>query len=696
MSTTAGTAALAEEAAATRLPATSPRRRFTLAAAVGVAVAALPALWLLTDDWWGRLIGDRQLGPDDFFDLQAKAIMHGHLWVPKDPLGVEAFVHGGHAYTYFGIFPSLLRIPVLAVLPRASGYLTVPSMLLAWAALAVGTCLLIWRVRVMIRGDALLGRTEAASLGALVAAVMGGSVVAFIAAAPWVYDEDLVWSMALSVLTLFVLAGIVERPSHRRVVAAGVLMLAGNLSRAPTAWACVAGAVLVAGWFWLGRPEADRRRWALPVLVAALVPFAVGCAVNMAKFGTPVGFNFAEQVWTQRNAHRRAFLAANRGKGWSPAFLPTTLSAYLDPFGIRWESTFPFVTMPAAPPSVVGNAVFDRVYRTASIPAAMPLLTLLSLWGALSVLRRRAMAGARLLRPVMLAALLAPCFVLVWGYIAPRFEADFVPLLVLGSAVGMVDLWRRADGMRRRWRLTLAGTVALLTAYGLVANTGIALTPTQDFNQIQAFNFVHAVKSWSDVTGGALKGRVAQGATLPTWAPADQIFVVGDCAGLYVSNGEDYSTIPEQQYERAVWDPVEFGPGYYNEAKVRFGGPDTGAGVPVLTVGGDTVALRPDGAGHFRVVLDDPVHPHAGKLLARPPGAGAHSLVLEVDPSQHRVLVFFDTVTVALDAPLYAAGPAGAPVVMHTTVPGTAFAGVTPVVLRPPAMPLCHRLLADR
>jgi hypothetical protein len=684
----------ADPAPAAPVRADRSRRRFVIAACVGSVVAALPAFWLLTNDWWGRYIGNRLQGPADYFDLQATAIMHGHLWLAKEPLGVEAFVHGGRAYTYFGLFPSLLRIPVLLVASRASGRLTVPSMMLAWVLLAVFTSLLVWRVRVMVRGDAVLRGGEAASLGALVASVLGGSVVAFVAASPWVYNEDLAWSMAITVATLFLLAGIAERPSGRRIVVLSVVMLAGNLSRSPTAWACVAGALGMALWFRLGRPGPERRRYALPLAVAALVPLVLGAAVSMAKFGSPMGFNFAEQVWTQQNAHRRAFLAANRGRGWNPTFLPTTLVTYFNPLGIRWQSLFPYVTLPTAPPAVLGGATFDRIYRTAAIPPAMPLLFLLSCWGVIGVFRRRAAAGAKLLRLPMAAALLAPCFVLVWGYIAPRFEADFLPLLAFGGAVGLVDLWARAGEAPLR-RVALGTGVAALAVYGLVANTGIALTPTQQFNQIQAFNYVHAVKAWSDVTGHPLAGRVGHGATLPATAPADEIFVVGNCAGVYVSNGEDYSTVPSQDYERLVWDPVEYGPGFYNLFDVSFAGPAASSAVPVLTVGGDTVVIVPAGPGHIRVDLQDPVHPQTGKLLARPSAAGAHSLVVEVDPSMHHVVAFLDTVTVALDAPLYAAGPAGGAVVAHASAPGAPAPKVTPVPLPPPAMPLCHSLIAS-
>ncbi len=79
------------------------------------------------------------------------------------------------------------------------------------------------------------------------------------------------------------------------------------------------------------------------------------CAVTYAKFGIPVGLPMADQVWATVNAHRRYFLAANGGKAFSFAFLPSTLWAYLQPFGLRFSGVFPFVTPPGAPARLVGR-----------------------------------------------------------------------------------------------------------------------------------------------------------------------------------------------------------------------------------------------------------------------------------------------------------------------------------------------------
>ena len=309
------------------------RRRFTIAVLIGIGVMAIPFLWTLWDLWSGSVNVLRGVGPENFYDLQARAMFHGRLNLPNGKMGIEAFVHDGRQYTYFGIFPSLLRMPILLLTSRFDGEMTAPSLFLAWIMTALFSSLMLWRLRIVTRGRAVLGRAEAASFGVLVATIMGGSVVVYLAATPFVFNEDFAWSIPLTIGSLFTLLGVMERPSTGRIWASGILVLLTNLNRTPTGYACVIGALLVALWFYLGRGGATNRRWAVPMLGVALVGFGASCAVTYAKFGTPVGLPMADQIWATVNAHRRYFLAANGGKAFSAGFLPSTLTAYLQPSG---------------------------------------------------------------------------------------------------------------------------------------------------------------------------------------------------------------------------------------------------------------------------------------------------------------------------------------------------------------------------
>ena len=112
-------------------------RRYTISALTGLTVAAVPYLWVLLYLWNSSpnlLRTAYSSGKDsNLYDLQARAMFHGHLYVPNGALNVEAFVHDGRQYTYFGIFPSLLRMPVLVFTHSLDGRLTAPLLIVGLA-----------------------------------------------------------------------------------------------------------------------------------------------------------------------------------------------------------------------------------------------------------------------------------------------------------------------------------------------------------------------------------------------------------------------------------------------------------------------------------------------------------------------------------------------------------------------------------
>jgi hypothetical protein len=556
-----------------------------------MAAVTIPYLWILWDLWNPGPSFLRPVSPDFFYDMQARAMFHGHLYLPTGALGIEAFNHAGHQFTYFGLFPSLLRMPILLVTSRLDGRLTAPSMLISWVVTGVFSCCLLWRLRILVRGQALLGRAEAAAYGLFVATVAGGSVLIYLSATPFVYNEDFAWSVALTTGSLFTLLGVLERPTWRRVVACGLLVVLTNLDRTPAGYACVIGAGLVAIWFGMGRGGTSNRRWMIPMLAVAFVAFLISCVVTYAKFGIPVGLPMADQVWAQVNAHRRYFLAANGGKAFSFAFLPSTIVAYLQPFGIHFTGVFPFITSPTAPAAAYDGAVLDQVYPTSSVPSTMPLLFLLSCWGVVSAFRRRPAGRLALTRIPLLAAAAGTAGVLLWGYIASRYVGDFMPLLILAGAIGLIDIWRRLEGRSFRVRRYALGGVAVLAAFSLVANMAIAIEPSTQWNSAELVNYTIVQKALSLQN---LASTVGHGPTLPYWAPAGELYIVGNCSGLYYSTGETYADVPGQQLMHWTWIPVQQGPGIIHTVSVTFNVPqqDVTTPVPILTFGKTTLYVE--------------------------------------------------------------------------------------------------------
>jgi hypothetical protein len=573
-----------------------------VAVVAGTAVVVPLLLWLMWDLWSGTVNPLRAVPYDNFYDMQARAIFHGHLYLPAGKMGFEAFVRGGRQYTYFGLFPSLLRMPVLAFTSSLDGKLTAPSLLLAWMSTALFSSLMLWRLRVLMRGHAVLGRAEAASFGALMATIMGGSVILYLAATPFVYNEDFAWSVPLTVGSLFALLGVLERPTRGRVLASGLLILATNLNRTPTGYACSIAAVLVAIWFATGRGGESNRRWAWSLGAIGVGTFAVSGLVTYVKFGTPVGLPMADQVWATVNAHRRQFLAANGGKAFSFAFLPSTLWAYLQPAGIRFSDLFPFVTPPAGPATWLAGAVMDQSYPTASLTDTSPLLLVLGIWGAVTAFRPRSIGLVRLTRIILVAAAAGSAGVLLWGYMSQRYLADLMPFFIIAGGVGLIDVWRRLEGRSSPIRTAVLGGVLAASAYCIVANVAIAAFPVAQWTTTQDVNFVSAQRALSI---GSLARSVRVGSHLPYWSPAGQLFATNDCSGLYLSTGNDMRDVPGQQIEHATWVPVEQSPSFTKTVGVTFNRPERfqKSTVTLLTYGASSLVLRPEGGNYAQLLL---------------------------------------------------------------------------------------------
>jgi len=93
-------------------------RLFARAGALGGAAAAVPFAWLVA---LGRLDLLQRHDLAGFYDAQAHALLDGHWDIPREELGFEAFIVDGKAYTYFGPWPTLLRMPVAACPGHCAG-----------------------------------------------------------------------------------------------------------------------------------------------------------------------------------------------------------------------------------------------------------------------------------------------------------------------------------------------------------------------------------------------------------------------------------------------------------------------------------------------------------------------------------------------------------------------------------------------
>jgi hypothetical protein len=246
---------------------------------------------------------------------------------------------------------------------------------------------------------------------------------------------------------------------------------------------------------------------------------------------------------------------------------------------------------------------------------------------------------------------------MLWGYIAPRYLGDFVPFLVLASAVAMADIWRRLARRKGSLRLSALAAIALVALFGIVANISMAITPNEEWDSAQALGYVQTQKDISDLTGHPLASNLVRGGSLPPWGPADELYVIGDCDGMYVSTGENYSTVPSEDFVRTTWLPVEFGHAFQHTFQVTVSEPSSTAtqSVPLVGMGEDRLVVNADRADHgdqvlVTLALDGPRRPATADSMLVSPGT-THTVVVVTDPAKHQAEMSLDG-TVLVSTPV--------------------------------------------
>jgi hypothetical protein len=541
--------------------------RFFGAAAIGSLIALLVDLWMLDGADRGLLERNGLLG--SFYDVQGRALLDGHLDVDPRQVSIEGFRIDGKTYTYFGLVPTLLRMPVQLVTDDLDGRLTQLSMLLAFVVLLAAGAALHWRVRGLLRGDQPLSRPDLAAAFLMQVALGAGAIPLYLASRSVVYHETELWGAAFTIAATAAVLGVIARPGSRSIAWAGLLTALAVNTRFSVGLAPVLALALLAV------RELVRRRPGAPraaglLLAAAVVPLVLHAAVNMAKFDQPFGIPIDKQVQSRIEPNRRAALAANNGTIFGLKFVPTTLLQVVRPDAVGRVRAFPFVGVPAEPATVVGDVTFDTIEPSLSAPTSMPLLCLLTLVALVALARRR---DQRALLLVLVAMAAGFVLTLTIAFVTTRYLADFLPFLALGGVIGLQVLL----GATVRRGLVLAAA-ALLTLVGVAVNGGAGLVEQRllyEASESERAAFVETQDDVDELLGRAPHG-VLGGARLPdraAGAPGD-LFVVGDCAALYL------------QGLHRDWLPVERTPrGGSHRLTVRFPRVGDGAAQPLLTLG---------------------------------------------------------------------------------------------------------------
>lgn len=623
------------------------RWRFWRPAAIG-ALVALPVFYWMVN---AGQVNPFQAEPfGGFYDAQAHSLLDLRWNVPAKEVAFEGFRVEGKTYVYFGPVPAVLRMPVLAITDSLDGKLTQVSMLGAFAVALVFVSRLSWRIRRLVRGDVPVTRLELWAVGGYVFLVATGSVMFFLASRAFVYHETELWGAALALAAYDAILGFLTEASRRWILFAALWSTLAFLTRATVGAGPVIALTIVLGVVvlrrlrtrrlgaparWLAVPEGAGTNAMMGWLAAAIaVPVVVFAYVNYSRFGSFFGLPIDKQVYSEFNLARKHALADNGGSLFGLKFLPTQLVQFLRPDALRLDGLFPWITFPD-PATVIGDVTFDTRDSASSIPATMPALTVLSLGGAVMLVRR---AGAAIVRAPLIAALAGAFGTLTIAFIANRYMSDLLPALVLASLVGLHVLLAALHRMPRpNWARIVGVAVLVLAAVSLWVNFALAITYQRALDPAtdpRRTGFVGFQQDVDDALPGGPRGSARAGSELPQHGSLGDLLVLGDCRGLYWSDSR-------------VWHPLERGEGAgHFRLRVRFPAASSGQ-EPLLSLGSgagqNVLGVRYERGSRVRFVVDSPVAPTtlAGRRIRIDPGR-AHVLDVVLDSRNGQVLVSLD------------------------------------------------------
>ena len=149
---------------------------------------------------------------------------------------------------------------------------------------------------------------------------------------------------------------------------------------------------------------------------------------------------------------------------------------------------------------------------------------------------------------------------MIYGWITERFVADFLPLLILSSMIGLIELWRWVPGRSKKIRAGLVAGTILLAMVGVLANLGYSVTPDRSWSHTQLTSYLHAQQDLSDITGHPLNHTIVTGDNFPRPATLGTLFIPGNCQALDVALETVPKSLTPLSIPSLAWMLVERAP----------------------------------------------------------------------------------------------------------------------------------------
>lgn len=448
-------------------------------------ISGIYYLWLLSN---GTL---RLFEPelyDNVFNTMLVNLFHWDFTVSREAIGSEAFTRNGNTYSYFGIFPAIIRIFVLPFASVLGAHLARVSCLIAMLLF------LMFQLRALrICQDCLPypNRSRVLFWVMIVAIVLSGPQI-YLLGSSWVFHEPVFWAAAmgaafnlivlrcalgdenpshLDLILLALIAGLAinTRPSVGLALYLGTALLTVRTIvltyRKTTATRPTTGAQgLIVDWV---RSIRDARAY-LPTMMLIIFAVVAG-TVNANRWGHPFTFaDFRYYDFAHRQPYRlemiRTYGELNISRIWVSALYYVSGIPYLlknlPPFAQYLQAHFdgleapPISGLVTNPLSIVLAGV--GLYRLCIKPDLSPEST-------------------SILRLTLIGHSFAIILVLSAMYLALRYRFDFAPFMTLAAFIGYRSAMNFISTSDRRKRRLIYASALILCGVGIISSHYVLL-----------------------------------------------------------------------------------------------------------------------------------------------------------------------------------------------------------------------------
>ena len=438
------------------------------------------------------------------FDIDPSIILH------------EGFLRDGHTYSYFGVTPALLRLPLL-ILPRFAGVdFTVISCAVAASIAAIAQLAAVRRARLAMGDVPYAGRITALAMAIF---IFGGPQLQFLR--PSVFQEALNWASAIAaIFVAMAFRWCIDVPGRQPRHLTAMATLAGLclLTRVSTSiglYAACGGIMLPGVVAALGKNGGRAAilatfRMVLSPLLILLLWAAICATVNYQRWASPLTFQ-DYKYYNSLLPDDPVFTVLNNYGYFNFRRIPFALSYFFVPVWAIIGSDGHFLF----------RAPQDRLFYIIELPPATflasdPLLCFIACLGAGWLWRgQSAWIDAAAARLAAIGLALPGLLMLMAIAITFRYRMEFYPFFEFLALFGLFGLARRFAA-RPRSLTRICATMAVISivsahAFLLAYKVG----PWGDSVEVEQTGWVDAYRRYFHFKYPAIADRIDRTEALP-------------------------------------------------------------------------------------------------------------------------------------------------------------------------------------